>query len=208
MSSFPPKRWRVRYLQDMDSIMGTTKEDEPISLEAYMAVQPSGGEEGAFRFVLTGREHLQVRIAVNAILPEKCFENMWISMQLEIGTQIRLERNSVASKWVDIVELVNAQDADVTDQEGEEVNERFIEAIESRKKEAPEERSGIVMRWLLGTFGEEQDIFLIAQALPCSLKVIEENPALRNDHTRGIMAAKFKVAYEEFDGTRASGMYE
>ena len=61
------------------------------------------------------------------------------------------------------------------------------------------------MRWLLGAFGDDGQIFLIAQALPCSMAVIEANAALRNDHTRGIMAAKFRVAYEEFDGERASG---
>ena len=103
--------------------MGPPREDENISMEAYLAVQPSGGEEGSFRFVLTSREHLQMRVPVNDILPDDCFKNMYISMQLELGTQIRLEKNSVASKWVDIIEMVNAQDADITDGEGEEVNE-------------------------------------------------------------------------------------
>jgi len=62
------------------------------------------------------------------------------------------------------------------------------------------------MRWLLGTFGEEKEVFLIAQALPCSMGVIEGNPALRSDHTRGVMAGKFNVYYDEFDDDLASGM--
>lgn len=205
MSSFPPKTWHVRHLSDMDSIVGDPRPDRSISMETYLAVQPSGGEEGAFRFTLAGPRHLEARIQVTTILPDKRFDNMWLTLQLELGTQIKIEKNSVASKWMDIVEMVNAQDADITDHEGEEVNERFLEAINEIKETAPMERSGIVLRWLLGAFGESKEIFLIAQALPCNMEVIEANPSLRSDHTRGVMAAKFPVQYEAFDDAIASG---
>ena len=64
---------------------------------------------------------------------------------------------------------------------------------------------GIALRWLLGTFGEEKDVHLIAQVLPCSMAVIDANPSLRSDHTRGIMAGRWKVHYEAFDDEIASG---
>ena len=48
----------------------------------------------------------------------------------------------MASKWMDMVEMVNAQDIDVTDAEGEEVNEAFLLAMETLKKQANAERSG------------------------------------------------------------------
>jgi len=62
------------------------------------------------------------------------------------------------------------------------------------------------MRWLLGTYGDEQDIYLVAQVLPCSIDVIEANPALKSDHTRGMTAGKFRVEYDRFDGSRATGI--
>ena len=65
--------------------------------------------------------------------------------------------------------------------------------------------TGISMRWLLGTYGDDQDIYLIAQVLPCSMEVIEANPALKSDHTRGITAGKFLVHYQNFDGSTAAG---
>ena len=61
------------------------------------------------------------------------------------------------------------------------------------------------MRWLLGTFGEEKEVYLIAQALPCSMAMIEANAALKSDHTRGIMLGKFPVNYDSFDDDLASG---
>ena len=41
--------------------------------------------------------------------------------------------------------------------------------------------------------------------LPCSLAVIDANPALKSDHTRGMMAGRFPVYYASFDGTAAVG---
>jgi len=58
---------------------------------------------------------------------------------------------------------------------------------------------------MLGTYGEDSAVYLIAQMLPCSLQVIEANQALRDDHARGMMAAKFPVHYDAFDNEMASG---
>jgi len=43
---------------------------------------------------------------------------------------------------MDMVEMVNAQDIYVSDAEGEEVNEAFLLAMETLKKQANAERSG------------------------------------------------------------------
>ena len=52
MSSFPPKKWDVRFLADMDSLDCTPMEDGNLTMEAYIAVRPSGGKEGIFKPVL------------------------------------------------------------------------------------------------------------------------------------------------------------
>ena len=56
--------------------------------------------------------------------------------------QISLEKNSVASKWVDVVEMVASQDIDATDSEGEDTGEAFLAAMEKLKSEKPEDRIG------------------------------------------------------------------
>ena len=62
-----------------------------------------------------------------------------------------------------------------------------------------------MLRWLLGTFGEDSEVFLVAQVLPCSLATIDANAALRSDHTRGMMVGKYPVSYDSFDNKLASG---
>ena len=259
MSSFPPTAWEVRYLRDMDSMEATRHEDREVSMEALMAVRPANGEEGAFRLTLAGADHIKIRISVYEILEHEAFRDAYLDIQLELGTQvnntinkkhtyyrhkytlflqIRLEKNSVCSKWEDMVALVMSQDVDVVTREGdvEGMSERFLEAMETFRKTATKERSGkpqkiqnstnqtiqrytykmhsitfslqlgISMRWLLGTYGDEQEVYLIAQVLPCSMAVIEANPALKNDHTRGMIAGKFRVQFNSFDGNTAAGI--
>ena len=57
----------------------------------------------------------------------------------------------------------------------------------------------------MGLYDDDPQIYLIAQMLPCSMEVVDANPALRSDHTRGILADKWKVYFDEFDGKDASG---
>jgi len=129
MSSFPPLRWQVRYLKDMDTLVGTAPDDGEISMEAILAVQPSGGEEGSFRFTLAGSSHLHLKFEVTSIIQDDSLAGLSMELQMELGTQIKLEKNSVTSAWSDMVELVNSQDVDVTDAEGEDRGELFLSAV-------------------------------------------------------------------------------
>jgi len=61
------------------------------------------------------------------------------------------------------------------------------------------------MRWLLGTLGNSTEVMLLAQALPCTTSVIEANPSLQTDQTRGILVGRFKIQYDQFDNKLAAG---
>ena len=43
------------------------------------------------------------------------------------------------------------------------------------------------------------------QALPCTLSYIEANPDLKDDTTKGVLCGEFKILYDYFDDTLASG---
>jgi len=142
MSSFPPRNWQVKFLEDMDSMEGTVLEGREVSLEALLAVRPSNGEEGTFRFVLAGCKHLNLRFEASSIIQDSSLNNMWLELQLEVGTQIKLEKNSVASRWSDMVELVSSQDVDVTNNEGEDNSEAFLAAMAAIKTKEGQESKG------------------------------------------------------------------
>ena len=106
MSSFPPKQWRVRFLADLDTMEGTVYEDRPISIEALMAVRPSGGEEGAYRFTLAGPEHLKLRIKVSDVLDHGAFQGMYLDIQMEIGTQVNTQKYIIQINGILLIQYI------------------------------------------------------------------------------------------------------
>jgi hypothetical protein len=206
MSSFPPKQWRVRYLEDLDSLTIEARTEDKISMEALLAVKPAQGEEGAFRFVLAGCNHLGLSIPIYDILPIPSFKDWTLVAEWEVGTQVKLSKNSCTSEWIDLVELVSSSDVDVEDKEGENVSETFLEILEEYRKTGDQPaKAGICLRWALGLVGKEDEIQLIAQVLPCTLAVLAASRALQSDFTMGMIVGCYPVEYEKFDGQKAAG---
>jgi len=86
-----------------------------------------------------------------------------------------IDKNSSCSPWLDIIELIQAQDADVVDSDGKLVNEHFLQLVEEYQNAHPDRPVGICWRWVLGVKEGSTDILLLTQALPCDLDDIEVN---------------------------------
>ena len=129
MSSFPPKQWAVRYLHDMDKMQCTERTEPGIYMETFLAARPAKGQEGTFRFVLYGPEKVKLRFPVNTVLTSGLFAGMVVEVEVDIRDHIRLEKNSVCSKWMDVLELVQSQDMLILDGLGEDASEEFVAAM-------------------------------------------------------------------------------
>ena len=114
MSSFLPSKWEVRFVKDMHSMSCETTDRSKIHIAAFMALRPAGGEEGCFRFNLQGPSKLKIRFKVTEVLNSPLFENMVAEAELDVGNQIRMEKNSCGSPWVDLVDLVRSHDFLIT----------------------------------------------------------------------------------------------
>ena len=128
------------------------REDGAPSMAAYMAVKPSSGEEGAFRFALAGPDKIKLRFAIDQILPTKQFAEA----EMGIGDQIQVDYNLVCSPWVDVVELIRSQDILIVDDNDKDAADGFLTALDVYTKELVEktsrgDRAGISLRWALGT---------------------------------------------------------
>ena len=168
MSSFPPKQWAVRYLHDMDKMQCTDHKEPGIYMETFLAARPAKGEEGTFRFVLSGPEKVKLRFSVNMVLASGLFACKVAEVEVDIRDHIRLEENSVCSKWMDVLELVQSQDMLILDGLGEDASEEFIAAMAGFKKDVLQEtgstdRAGISFRWLVGTLKGQTEVLLMAQ---------------------------------------------
>ena len=156
MSSFPPSRWEVRYVKDMASMSCESPDADEIRMAAFMALRPAGTEEGCFRFDLAGPNKLRVRFNVREVLDSPLFDNMVAEAELNVGDQIRMEKNSSCSAWVDMVDLVRSQDFLITDSDDNDIAE-----VEARSKSG--HMVGISLRWMLGTLPDSPRVVLFAQ---------------------------------------------
>ena len=168
MSSFPPLNWEVRFLKDMGSLACEVKDSAQPSMAAYLAVKPAGGEEGNFRFVLAGPHKIRLRFEIKNVLPSDLFNNMVAEAELEIGDQVVMERNSVCSAWMDLVELVRSQDVMITDGDDNDIADEFLAALQKYKEDVLRDKgrtegTGICFRLILGVRGENTDVILMAQ---------------------------------------------
>jgi len=96
--------------------------------------RPAEGHEGEFKFLVGSQEEtLKVRINAASILPMGDMQKYTLSTEVH-PDQLELQTNCCSSKWLDVVSLIHSQDIDVTDDEGEYVNEAFLASIDKCKR--------------------------------------------------------------------------
>jgi len=173
MATYPPRTWEIRPLEDMSTMEGSPQTDDTFGVQILLAVPPAAGEEGSYKFLVSGRDHLTVEVPVNTIIKDPRFQGLAIHAQFQPGTQVIIDRNSSCSPWMDVVELVRSQDVDIVDSTGKLAGDRFIELIQEYQNARPAIQAGISLRWVLGLKDSPKDIYLLLQALPCSLDAIE-----------------------------------
>ena len=84
MSSFPPKRWEVRYLKDMDTMTCEPPDAGENALAAFLAVKPAGIEEGNFRFTLAGPDRLKIKFKITDVIDSRLFDGMFAEAELSV----------------------------------------------------------------------------------------------------------------------------
>ena len=167
MSSFPPQSWSVRFLQDMETIDCGLVDGDNITMEALVAVRPAGGQEGSFRFALAGPKMLKLSFPVNKVLSGPEFDSMIAEIEMKPGDQIRISKNSVSTVWWDFEDLVQSQDAVITNGSGRDMGDEFLAALGHNKELLVQktDRPGLCFRWLLGTRAGSNNVVLIAQVI-------------------------------------------
>jgi len=69
---------------------GTAQEDSTYSLQVLLAIPPAIGSEGAFKFLVSGRDHLMMEVPVTSVLRDDRFKGLTIQTQLKLGTQVHI----------------------------------------------------------------------------------------------------------------------
>jgi len=88
MESFPPNKWDVRHIGDFDDITVPAPTGSKFHLQALLVGKPAKGKEGQFRFLVSGNDHLSFRVNVKHVLHHQLFDDMYITCQMELGSQV------------------------------------------------------------------------------------------------------------------------
>lgn len=90
MSRFAPETWEVRPLEDFDLLADTLHPEADYSLLPLLVVEPAPGDVGNYRFLLAGKEHLTIKVAIDAMLDVEAFKGMYVETQLQLGGQVNV----------------------------------------------------------------------------------------------------------------------
>jgi len=118
----------------MDTMEAGTKDNDDNTMKALLAIKPAEGNKEAFRFALASPDSIKLHFHIQDLLQDFIFDDMIIQAKINIGQQIAQEKNSVGSKWMNIVELINSQDVQEVDQSSTNVSECFMEPMDNYKK--------------------------------------------------------------------------
>ena len=130
-------------------------------------------------------------------------EDFELQAQFQPGMQIQMQPNSAASKWTDLCDLIQAQDVDVYDSDGELSCEAFLEAVEEAKVTAP--HTGVSWRWMIAVAEGGTKLEMQLQSLPCSGSAIRSNPVLCLDNVATTIIARYPIDANYWDGYSCCG---
>jgi hypothetical protein len=119
------------------------------ALQALLKVEPASGAGGEFKMVLTGKEHVDVAMNLNEILPLEGFKDLTVIGRFQLGAQVQLQPNSCASRWMDVIELIQSQDLEVIDKDNKVVSEEFLAKLEALHEKEEDATLGMSWRWMV-----------------------------------------------------------
>ncbi len=144
--TYLPEEWEVSHIRELHEYDDMAKPvDGKLWLAAQLAVSPSPGDEGYYRLVVVGDTQLEVKLEASSIIPDDNLKRFWLYGQFEASRVAKLANNCCVSAWMDVLELVAAQDLDVYDQDGNSATDDFLEAMAAAKKANP--TIGAAWRW-------------------------------------------------------------
>lgn len=206
MSSFPPAKWQVRHLKDMELYEPVPPEKSKLYMEALLAARPASGHEGSYRLALSGQGQLSVEFKLSLVWNDEELNKLTVVADLPSGSVVKLQKNSNASRWTDVEELVKEQEVDVVDENGDDAADKFLAAWDRIKKVHPlGDGLGLSWRWALTTKEDCTGMELWVQALPLNLNYIKNRSEYRQDDTPAIVVASFPVDFEVFESEAAAG---
>lgn len=99
--------------------------------------------------------------------------------------------------------MIKAGNLDVVDSKGGIANQKFLEAIQEKRKASP--AFGISYRWMAAVAEDQESLELQLQVLPMSVEILLGNPTLTQDNVPVMVVGRYDVEMDMFQDEIAVG---
>ncbi len=169
---FPPD-WLVEPWDDFDTAVATlANSGNNLAIELLAQLRPTGRILDNFRLSVNGTEILEAELELNQLLPTPVLNGFKLRFQYW-PRDIGIRRNLTTGGWLDVTDLIAANNATVLDPEGAGVpNNEFRRILEELPDNGPE---SCAIRWAV-VVGEDGLLKLQLQALPSDAASLNGRP--------------------------------
>jgi hypothetical protein len=169
---FPPD-WLVEPWDDFDTAVASLDNSgNDLAIELLAQLRPTGRILDNFRLSVNGTEILEAELELNQLLPTPVFNGFKLRFQYW-PRDIGIRRNLTTGGWLDVTDLIAANNATVLDPEGAGVpNNEFRRILEELPDNGLE---SCAIRWAV-VVGKDGLLKLQLQALPSDAASLNGRP--------------------------------
>ena len=171
---FPPAEWFI--FPSLDFSTGAARSPGKLGVELLLQVRPNGRAVDYWRLALGGSKIVEVDFYLSAVVPAAASLPRWRLSWQTWAHEIQIRRNMSSSSWIDLLELLEANEVQVTDESGEPVPQSSV--VTALKGLVGKPVISAALRWCV-CVSEAEKLELQLQALPSPASSLSNKPIFK-----------------------------
>ena len=168
-----PGDWTILDIEDFETA-SSPRDPGALGVDVLVQLRNSGRAMDDFRVLVGGSQRLKVGFEASSVFPTTTVPDWIISLECW-PWDISLRKIMVSSEWMDVINMLAANDLVVTDADGNECNELLVTFF---NKQGGKTSYGALLRWAIGV-GPDKKLELSLQCLPATSTYLAGKPTLQ-----------------------------
>ena len=168
-----PGDWTILDIEDFETA-SSPRDPGALGVDVLVQLRNSGRAMDDFRVGVGGSRRLKVGFEASSVFPTTTVPDWIISLECW-PWDISLRKIMVSSEWMDVINMLAANDLVVTDADGNECNELLVTFF---NKQGGKTSYGALLRWAIGV-GPDKKLELSLQCLPATSTYLAGKPTLQ-----------------------------
>ncbi len=186
---FPPTDWFIFPSVDFDT--SPARSPGELGVELMLQVRPNGRVVDHWRLALGGSRTVDVEFQLTSVVPAASELPSWRLAWQIWPHEIQIRRNMTSSTWVDLLELIEANEMQVSDSSGSPVLQSTV--VSALKGLQGKPVISAALRWAVCVSAAEK-LELQLQALPASASSLSSKPIFKRYLTLLLIILLFQIS--------------